>query len=190
MEKLQEIHISERQEWRVWLAANHAGCPGVWLIYYKKHTGIARIAYDDAVEEALCFGWIDSTVRRLDDQRFCQKFVPRRARSSWSSLNRNRAEKLMDAGAMTPAGMEKIEAARASGEWDKALEDRVDRPVPPELKKVLEEDPQAAAEFRRLAPTKRKYLVGWVTEAKKSETRERRAAKAVEMLRDGNKWNW
>ena len=187
MEKLPEIYLSERQDWRDWLATHHADSPGVWLIYYKKHTGIARIAYDDAVEEALCFGWIDSTVRRLDNQRFCQKFVPRRARSSWSFLNRVRAEKLMASGDMTPAGMEKIEAARASGEWDKALQDRVDRPVPPEMKKALDADARAAAEFRRLTPTQRKYFVGWVAKAKKPETRERRAAKAVELLREGKR---
>ena len=187
MEELPEIYISERHQWRDWLAAHHADSPGVWLVYYKKHTGIARIAYDDAVEEALCFGWIDSTVRRLDNQRFCQKFVPRRARSSWSSSNRVRAEKLMASGAMTPAGLEKIESARASGEWDKALEDRKDRPVPPELKKALAADARAAAEFRRLTATQRKYFVGWVAEAKKPETRQRRAAKAIQLLREGKR---
>jgi uncharacterized protein YdeI (YjbR/CyaY-like superfamily) len=187
LEPLPEIYLSNREDWRDWLAENHADSPGVWLVYYKKHTSIERIAYDDAVEEALCFGWIDSTVRRLDDQRFCQKFVPRRARSSWSAHNRVRAEKLMTSGDMTPAGMEKIEAARASGAWDKALDDRVDRPVPPELKKALAGDTRAAAEFRRLSPTQRKYLVGWVAEAKKAETRERRAAKAVQMMREGKR---
>ena len=187
MQQQLEIYLSRRGDWRDWLAENHATSPGVWLVYYKKHTGIERIAYDDAVEEALCFGWIDSTVRRLDDQRFCQKFVPRQARSSWSAHNRLRAEKLMADGTMTPAGMEKIEAARASGEWEKALEDRVDRPVPPELKKALATDAKAAAEFRRLSPTQAKYLKNWVGKAKKPETRERRAAKAVAMLRAGKR---
>jgi uncharacterized protein YdeI (YjbR/CyaY-like superfamily) len=159
----------------------------VWLVYYKKHTKVPRIAYDDAVEEALCFGWIDSTVRRLDDQRFCQKFVPRRKLSSWSAANRRRAEKLLASGEMTPAGLAKIEAARASGAWDKALKDRVDRPLPVELKKALEKDPKAARELRRWSPTQRKYLVNWVAEAKKEETRRSRAARAVEMLRQGKK---
>jgi uncharacterized protein YdeI (YjbR/CyaY-like superfamily) len=187
LELLPEIYLSNRSDWRDWLAENHAVSPGIWLVYYKKHTGIERIAYDDAVEEALCFGWIDSTVRRLDDQRFCQKFVPRRERSKWSAHNRARAEKLIASGEMTAAGLAKIEAARVSGAWDKALEDRVDRPVPPELKKALAEDAKAAAEFRRWSPTQRKYLVNWVADAKKAETRERRAAKAVQMMRDGKK---
>lgn len=188
LEQLPEIYLSNRNDWRDWLAENHAVSQGVWLVYYKKHTGIERIAYDDAVEEALCFGWIDSTVRRLDDQRFCQKFVPRRDRSNWSALNRARGEKLIASGEMTAAGLAKIEAARASGAWDKALEDRVDRPVPPELKKTLAKDAKAAAAFRRWSPTQRKYLVNWVAGAKKAETRERRAAKAVQMLREGKKW--
>jgi uncharacterized protein YdeI (YjbR/CyaY-like superfamily) len=187
MEQLPEIYISKRGDWRDWLAENHSVSPGAWLVYYKKHTGIERIAYDDAVEEALCFGWIDSTVRRLDDQRFCQKFVPRRKRSSWSAHNRVRAEKLMADGTMTPAGMGKIEAARTSGEWDKALKERVDRPMPPELKKALADDAKAAAEYRRLTPTQAKYFKNWVGEAKKPETRERRAAKAVAMMREGKK---
>ena len=188
MEQLPEIYLSNREDWRDWLAENHAVSPGIWLVYYKKHTGIERVAYADAVEEALCFGWIDSTVRRLDDQRFCQKFVPRRERSKWSGLNRTRAEKLIASGEMTAAGLATIEAARTSGAWDKALEDRVDRPVPPELKKALAEDENAAAAFRRWTPTQRKYLVNWVAEAKKAETRERRAAKAVKMLLEGKKW--
>lgn len=187
MEELPEIHISERADWRDWLAENHDASPGVWLVYYKKHTGIARIAYDDAVEEALCFGWIDSTVRRLDDQRFAQKFVPRRPKSNWSGHNRARAEKLMAAGAMAAAGLEKIEAARATGAWDRALEDRVDRPVPPELDQVLAADPKAAAEFARLAPTPRKYLINWIAGAQRQETRDRRAAKAAARLREGKK---
>lgn len=188
MEKLPEIYLSERPDWRDWLAENHQASRGVWLIYYKKHTGVARVSYDDAVEEALCFGWIDSTVRRLDNQRFCQMFMPRRKRSGWSGLNRRRAEQLMASGAMTPAGMEKIEAARANGEWDKALEDRVDRPVPPELEKVLEADAKVRAGFNRLTPTQRKYFIAWVAGAKKPETRERRATRVGEMVLAGKKW--
>ena len=187
MEKLQEIYLSERHKWRDWLADNHADSPGVWLIYYKKHTGIARIAYDDAVEEALCFGWIDSTVRRLDNQRYAQKFVPRRARSKWSGHNRARAERLIASGSMTAAGLAKIEAARSSGEWDRALEDRVDRPMPQELEQALTDDTKARAAFDRLTPTQRKYFINGSAEAKKPETRERRAAKAVGMLREGRK---
>jgi len=183
MAEFEKILLHTRDEWRDWLAANHAGCPGIWLIYHKKHTGVPRVDYDDAVEEALCFGWIDSTVKRLDDARFMQKFTPRKDGSKWSAHNRRRAEELIGSGLMGPAGLAKVEAGKKSGEWDKALEDRVDRPVPPELADALEGDPEAAANFRRWTPTQRKYVINHVAEAKKHETRVRRAAKVVAMAR-------
>lgn len=187
MEKLPEIYISTRTDWRDWLAENHALSRGVWLVYYKKHTGVARVAYEDAVEEALCFGWIDSTVRRLDNQRYCQMFVPRRKKSGWSGINRRRAEALIKSGAMTAAGMAKIEDARANGAWDKALEDRVDRPIPAELVAALAAEPKARAGMDRLTPTQRKYFIHHVAEAKREETRVRRAARVVEMILAGKK---
>ena len=122
MPEYDEILLHTREEWRDWLAENHATRPGVWLIYHKKHTGIERVPYDAAVEEALCYGWIDSTVRRLDDARFMQQFTPRKDRSNWSALNRRRAEELMAAGLMRPAGQRCIDVAKENGQWDKALE--------------------------------------------------------------------
>ena len=187
MKDVPEFHAPDRDDWRDWLAANHASCPGVWLVYYKKHTGVATVDYAASVEEALCFGWIDTTMRRLDDQRYVRKFTPRRARSQWSLLNRRRAEKMMAAGLMTPAGMQEIERARAEGAWDRALEDRVDRPVPVELAEALAGDRVAAANFRRFTPTQRKYLINWVASAKKEATRLSRAAKAVVMCRENRR---
>jgi uncharacterized protein YdeI (YjbR/CyaY-like superfamily) len=187
LEILQEIYLSRRNDWRDWLAENNATCPGVWLVYYKKHTGIDTIAYADAVEEALCFGWIDTTVRRLDNQRYCQKFMPRRKKGGWSGHNRRRAEELIASGAMTAAGMAKIEDARANGAWDKALEDRVDRPVPPELADALANEPKAAVALDRLTPSQRKLFVNWVADAKREETRVRRSARVVENLLAGKK---
>jgi len=183
MAEYDQILLHTRAEWRDWLAVNHASCSGVWLIYHKKHTGVARVAYDDAVEEALCFGWIDSTVKRLDDARFMQKFTPRKDGSNWSALNRRRAEDLMAAGLMRPAGQSCIDVAKKNGEWDKALEDRVDRPVPSELQAELDADAKARANWNRWSPTQRKYMIHHVAEAKKPETRERRAKKVSEMLR-------
>ena len=181
------LYFKTRAAWRAWLARNHASKTEIWLLYYKKHTGKPTVPYDDAVEEALCFGWIDSTVRRLDNRRFCQKFVPRRERSSWSGHNRRRAEALIASGAMTAAGMAKVEAARANGEWEKALKDRVDRPVPKELEDALAGEREAAAGFGRLTPTQRKYFIHWIDEAKRPETRARRAARAVEMILAGKR---
>lgn len=187
MPEYDEILLHTRDEWRDWLAANHAESPGVWLIYHKKHTGIARVAYDDAVEEALCFGWIDSTVKRLDDARFMQKFTPRKDASNWSALNRRRAEAMMAAGLMEPAGLRLVEAAKENGAWEKALEDRPDRAVPPELEAALAADAEARKNWARWTPTQRKYMINHVAEAKKVETRERRAKKVVAMARANRK---
>jgi uncharacterized protein YdeI (YjbR/CyaY-like superfamily) len=178
-----EVHAPTRREWREWLVENHARLPAVWLVFYKKHTGVATVAYDAAVEEALCFGWIDTTLRRLDDQRYARKFTPRQRGSQWSLLNRRRAEKMMAAGKMTSAGRRKVAEARREGAWERALADHVDRAIPPELEQALAADATAAANFRRWTPTQRKYLINWVASAKKEATRLSRAARAVVMCR-------
>jgi uncharacterized protein YdeI (YjbR/CyaY-like superfamily) len=182
---LPELHLPDRAAWRDWLAENHAASPGLWLVSFKKHTGRPRVAYDDAVEEAICFGWIDSTVRRLDDQRYCQMFVPRRPGSQWSGHNRRRAEAMIAAGLMAPAGLAAVDQARANGAWDRALDDHHERPVPDELAAALKADRQAAAAFRRLAPGQRRLVINHVAEAKQVTTRERRAAKMAGLLRGG-----
>lgn len=187
MPEYDEILLHTREEWRDWLAENHATCSGVWLIYHKKHTGIERVAYDDAVEEALCFGWIDSTAKRLDDARYMQMFTPRKARSNWSALNRRRAEALMTAGLMESAGLRQVEVAKENGAWEKALEDRPDRAMPTELEEALEADSEARKNWARWTPTQRKYMINHVAEAKKAETRVRRAAKIVAMARANRK---
>ena len=182
-----EILLHTREEWRDWLAENHESCRGIWLIYHKKHTGVPRVAYGDAVEEALCFGWIDSTAKRLDDARYMQQYTPRKPSSNWSALNRRRAEALMKAGLVEPAGLARIEEAKKSGAWEKALEDRVDRPMPPELKKALAADAEASANFRRWSPTQRKYMINHVADAKRPETRVRRADKVVALAKSGRR---
>ena len=117
MNDLKKIYVSTREDWRAWLEENHDREKEIWLIYYKKPSGKPRVAYDDAVEEALCFGWIDSTIRKLDEDRYMQKFTPRNPGSVWSELNKRRVEKMIREGRMTQAGLSKIEAAKKSGEW-------------------------------------------------------------------------
>ena len=119
-QKLKQLHVTDREEWRTWLEKNHDVEQEIWLIYYKKHTGKPRIPYDDAVEEAICYGWIDSTVKRLDDEKYMQKYTPRKAKSIWSELNKTRAGKMIKAGRMTETGLERIREAKRSGEWKKA----------------------------------------------------------------------
>jgi uncharacterized protein YdeI (YjbR/CyaY-like superfamily) len=117
IEDYEQVHAETRAEWRRWLAENHAGAPGVWLVSWKKATGRPAVGYDAAVEEALCFGWIDSMERRIDDERFRLLFTPRRPRSRWSASNVERVERLLAAGLMEPAGIAAVEDAKARGAW-------------------------------------------------------------------------
>jgi uncharacterized protein YdeI (YjbR/CyaY-like superfamily) len=118
VEDHEQVHLETRAEWRAWLVANHADAPGVWLVSWKRATGRPAVGYDASVEEALCFGWIDSLAKTIDDERSRQLFTPRRARSRWSQSNRDRVERLTAAGLMAPAGLVAVEAAKAAGTWD------------------------------------------------------------------------
>ena len=176
------IYITNRKEWRAWLQENHQKEKEVWLIYYKKHTGIPRIPYDDAVEEALCFGWIDSLVRKIDDEKFMQKFSPRKDKSDWSESNKKRVRKLLAKGLMAQAGLRKIEAAKKNGSWDRVIESTRNHKMPAELENALAANSAARNFFDSLSPACRKQYVGWVASAKKAETRKRRAEEALTRL--------
>src|SRR6266498_5711606 len=116
--KLKSFYAKDRKAWRNWLEKNHSKSPGIWLIYYKKSTGKTRLEYSDAVEEALCFGWIDSTSRPIDDEKYMQRFTPRKPKSGWSGLNKKRIQRMIEQGLMTSAGFEKIELAKKNGSWE------------------------------------------------------------------------
>ena len=182
MPKDKQIYVTDRKQWQAWLKKHHASEQEIWLIYYKKHTGKPRIPYDYAVEEALCYGWIDSTVKRLDDERYMQKFTPRKPGSVWSKLNKERAGKMIKAKRMTCAGLARIEDAKKSGAWDRA--DRPERTtrVPPELKKALAANKAAARNFENLAPSYRRQYTGWFLSAKREETRKKRLKEIVSLL--------
>jgi uncharacterized protein YdeI (YjbR/CyaY-like superfamily) len=179
MNEPKQIYVPTREEWRVWLESHHDSEDEVWLIYYKKPSGKPRVAYNDAVEEAICFGWIDSTVRKIDEERYMQKFTPRNPTSVWSELNKSRAEKMIHEGRMTEAGLANIAAARESGEWgkDRSLPDAVE--MPPELRAALLKNPTAKENFERFAPSYRRLYSRWVADAKREETREKRIRKVV-----------
>jgi uncharacterized protein YdeI (YjbR/CyaY-like superfamily) len=183
----EELYVTNRQDWRAWLKSNHAKVKEIWLIYFKKHTGRPRIPYDDAVEEALCYGWIDSTIRRLDEDRFAQKFTPRKSKSNWSELNKKRVQKLIRQGRMTKAGMVKVEAARKNGEWDKKPPAAMTFDFPIELAKALSGSKTARDFFDSLSPSFQKQYVGWIASARKPETRQRRAEEALRLLKKKQK---
>jgi len=182
MEELPTLEFADREAWRAWLAQHHDRARGVWILFLKKHVKRPGIRYEEAVEEALCFGWIDSTVRRLDEARYVQRFSPRQAGGSWSPSNRERLRRLHAAGRVTPAGLAK--AGEVLHEPDPPAPERP-CVFPPELEARLRELPAAWSAFERLPPSHRRRYVAWVTEARQEETRLRRLAEAAERLAQG-----
>ena len=175
------LYVTNREEWRAWLTKHYQSETEVWLIYYKKHTGRPRISYDHAVEEALCFGWIDSIVKRIDDQKFAQKFTPRTDSTKWSELNKRRLRKLIREGRMTEAGLAKIDPAML-GEEAEAKRSKGDLDIPRFMKQALMANGKAWENFRNLTPSRRQAYIRLILDAKKEETRERRLREAVSLL--------
>ena len=171
-----------QREWQAWLEENHEAPDGVWVHFAKKGAGVATVTYEEALETALCFGWIDGQLRAHDEKTFVRKFTPRRARSIWSKVNRAKAEKLIADGRMKPAGHRAIERARAGGEWDAAYDSARTATVPPDFQAALEHNRRAAAFFAKLDGTNR-YAVLWrIQTARGPELRARRIAEIVAML--------
>jgi uncharacterized protein YdeI (YjbR/CyaY-like superfamily) len=179
------FYATNRQEWRAWLEKHHATESEIWLIYYKKHTGQPRIPYEDAVEEALCFGWIDSTVKKIDEEKFAQKFTPRRDRSNWSALNKRRMQQLIRDGRMTAAGLAKIDLATLNDETEPRPKEEL--PLPRFVKQALRANRTAWENFDKLAPSYRRNLIRWILDAKKEETRQRRLQEAIGLLEQNKK---
>jgi uncharacterized protein YdeI (YjbR/CyaY-like superfamily) len=182
MSELKLVRVETREEWRAWLEKHHASETEAWLVFPKKHTGRPRVAYDAAVEEALCFGWIDSVARTLDDDNSTQRFTPRKDRTNWSPSNLERVERLTAEGKMTEAGIAKLHP-----DPNYRPPERIGAEPPPWLEEALRKHPAAWELFQRLAPSHRKNYVRWITEAKKEETRQRRLQEAVRMLERGEK---
>ncbi len=174
--QLGQVTVRAPREWRAWLGKHHASSPGVWVVFYKGADAAKSIAYEDAVREALCFGWIDSLIRRLDDERYVRKFTPRTAGSKWSELNRKRWMELKRTGLLTPAGL----ASAPTGNT------YATRPTLPELPsyiaKVFKADPKAWSFFQQLAPTYRRQFIGWIHTAKQTATRQKRMSESVALL--------
>ena len=178
--QLEQVYVENRAAWRRWLAAHCARSPGIWLVFDKKASRPDRLAYGDAVEEALCHGWIDSTVRTLDDARYMQLFTPRKPTSTWSRTNKERVARLIEEGLMAAAGLAAIERARANGTWTSldAVEALV---VPDDLAAALARSRGAAANFAGFSPSARKGYLHWISQAVRPETRAQRVARVVEL---------
>jgi uncharacterized protein YdeI (YjbR/CyaY-like superfamily) len=176
------LHFEDQQGWRAWLHEHHAEASGVWLRLAKKATGVSSVQYAEALEAALCYGWIDGQKQADDDPFWRQKFTPRSARSGWSKINREKAEALIENGLMQPAGLSEVERARADGRWQAAYDSASTATVPDDLQQALDANPGANAFFATLDRQNRYAILYRVQTAKKAETRARRISDYVEML--------
>ena len=175
------LDVRTRQAWRRWLARHHATSPGIWLVRHKQHTGITAMPYDDFVREALCFGWIDSLVKRLDDDRFAIKVTPRKPASRWSAINRKRWKALEAAGQLAAAGL------AAAPTRNTYAPHRPIPQLPSYIARAFKTNPGAWQYFQALAPTYRRDFVVWIHIAKRAETREGRIRESIRLLSSGKK---
>ena len=186
LDRLEDVYVPTRAAWRRWLARNHDRSPGIWLVFDRKSSRAARLAYGDAVEEALCYGWIDSTLRPVDAERYKQLFTPRKPKSVWSRTNKERVERLIASGLMTEAGLARIDEAKASGAWT-ALDAVEALVVPPDLQSALAANPTAEAHFRAFSPSARKAYLYWLNGAKRPETRATRLREIVRLAAENRR---
>jgi uncharacterized protein YdeI (YjbR/CyaY-like superfamily) len=178
-DQYEQFEPKNRAAWRKWLLKQHAKSKGILLVYVKKPK--RSLSYGDAVEEALCFGWIDSTLFPIDDARYMQLFTPRKPKSGWSAVNKRRIEAMVKAGLMAPAGHAKIEAAKKDGSWTR-LDHIETLTIPPEFERALAKNAKARATFETLPPFARKTFLYWITGAKREETRAKRIAQSIKGL--------
>jgi uncharacterized protein YdeI (YjbR/CyaY-like superfamily) len=178
-----QVYFPDRRKWRAWLAKNHDRHREAWLVFYKPHAGKPSLSYDAAVEEALCYGWIDSIIRRVDDERYVRKFTPRTNSGRWSESNLKRVRKLVEAGLMTDIGLAKMDA----GVQPTLSPTKQFTNAPAFFKRALTANPKARRNFMRMADSYRRMFVGWVCTAKKAETRQRRMREAIQKLERNEK---
>ncbi|MGJ3247395.1 MAG: YdeI/OmpD-associated family protein [Elainellaceae cyanobacterium] len=185
------VHPLTREEWRSWLTRHHQQAENVWLITYKKATGKPTLSYDEAVEEALCFGWIDSLPRKLDEERKMLYFAPRKPGSGWSRPNKDRIERMIAAEKMTPAGLAKVEAAKADGSWT-ALDDIENLVIPDDLAAALANLPPAAENWDAFPRSVKRGILEWIGNAKRDATRRNRIKETAQLAQKNeraNQWN-
>ena len=174
------VQLKSRADWRKWLKKNHTQTEGVWVVTFKKASGKPHVSYEEIVEEALCFGWIDSKGNKLDDERTMLWCAPRQAKSNWSRPNKIRVERLLAAGLIEPAGLAKIEAAKKNGTWT-ALDQVEALEIPPDLRKALDANKDANKYFDTFPRSAKRAILEWILNAKKPETREKRIAATAEL---------
>lgn len=187
MEKeFETFYPKKLQDWREWLQNHHATKLSIWLIYYKKNSGRPSISWSEAVDEALCFGWIDSKAKPIDDQKYMQFFSRRKPKSMWSRINKNKVENLIETGRMTEAGLESIAIAKGNGSWT-ILDEAENLIVPADLEMELQKNPSAKNYFMNLSRSDKRNLLQWLVLAKRSETRLKRIKEIAELAAEYQK---
>jgi len=184
-EAMNPIFFDSRQDFRTWLQENHDTSDELWLGYFKKDADETGIGYGESVEEAICFGWIDGLIHGIDERTYKRRFTPRRPDSKWSKSNKDRVRVMIEAGRMTPAGMKLVEAARESGEWEKAYRLADDHDVPVELEQALKENATAWKNFQAFSNTDKHAFIALVEQAGTEKTRRRRIDRTVELAEQG-----
>ncbi len=193
MKDLEHLYFESRKAFRDWLEKNHDKSMGIWMVFFKKHTDVKCIEYKEALEEALCFGWIDSIIKKIDELRYVRKFTPRTNTSNWSDMNKKIVDSLIETGKMTEAGLKKIGNYKETGrvDWDfidrKKNQGRKELNVPDFILKAFAENEPALRNFNNLAQSYRRYYVGWITAAKREETILNRLKESIELLKENKK---
>jgi uncharacterized protein YdeI (YjbR/CyaY-like superfamily) len=177
------LAVHSAAAWRAWLHRHHASCAEIWLVFHKRHTGVRSITYKDALDEALCFGWVDSLVKRLDDRRYVIKFTPRRADSRWSDVNRKRYAELEAAGRLKPAGINRPPTNRGSAPRPPRLE--LPAKLPAYIRTALKRNDKAQRTFDGLPPEQRRRYFAWIESPKRDDTKIRRLHEAIRLLASG-----
>jgi len=185
---IKTFYAKSAKEWRKWLEKNHEKEKAVWINFYKKDSGTPSVSYVEAVEQALCFGWIDSKANKRDDDSYYQYFTKRNPKGKWAGTNKARVEKLIAQGLMTPAGMEMIDLAKKTGTWD-ALNDVESVVVPDDFMKALKKNKKALAHWEVFAKSSKMIILYWISEAKRPETRQKRIEETVRLAAENIKAN-
>jgi uncharacterized protein YdeI (YjbR/CyaY-like superfamily) len=180
---MEQLYCSSLPQWHKWLLQNHAKTDSIWLEFHKKSSLKKSINYDEALDEALCFGWIDSIIKRIDENIYVRKFSKRNAISKWSLINKKRVENLIKSGRMSKAGYDIINKAKENGSWDRPDRIPIIKEVPEVFQKALDKNKPAKEYFNSLAPSHRKRYIMWIGTAKRKETSEKRINEAISMLK-------
>ena len=185
--ELEQIHFADKASFRQWLEAHHKSSAGIWMMFYKKHTGQQNISYEEAMEEAISFGWIDSIIKKLDADRYLRKFTPRKDFGNWSELNQKRATKLFRQGELKPSGLETLKPFFQNGKLIWPEKQAEPAKLSKDIMAALSKNQPALHNFEKLAPSYQKHFILWISDAKREATRKKRISEAVELLKKNQK---